>query len=364
MAVNVLYMIDNLHYGGTEKQLFELIRHLDRNRVQPVLCTLKSSAALYDELDIPKLCLDFTSFASPRSFAVAKKLSAFIIRHQVQVIQTFFQDPFLLAAMIKPFHKVKLVGSFRDLGFWRSPSESRKMRLAYPFFDGFIANSAAVKEHFVHEDGIDPGKIEVIYNGFKVDGVAQIPVQNPFASGGRVVGIVANMNRSVKRVEDFVEAAAIIYRNQPDTRFLIVGDGPQREELTALARARGLNGSIFFSGRVDNPFGFIRSFDVGVITSETEGFCNAIIEYMACGVPVVTTNVGGNPELVEEGVNGFLVPPACPDELAAKISLLLADGERRKAMGAVNAEKIRRNFAMHVMVARQSDYYESLVVNQ
>jgi glycosyltransferase involved in cell wall biosynthesis len=358
--VNILYMIDSLDHGGTERQLVELIRNIDRSRFRPHLCTLKASNRLYDELDVPKILLDFVSFHHPSIFGNLLRLSGFVRKNRIQIIQTFFQDPFLLAAMVKPFHRVKLVGSFRDLGFWRTPAETRKMHLAYPFFSGFIANSQAVKDHFVKTDGLKPDRIEVIYNGFDFDG---IPDDQPCkkADDPPVVGIVANLCRPVKRVHDFIHAAALVRKEAPRTRFVVVGDGYLRKELETLADSLGLGCSIRFTGRINNPLDVIRMFDIGVITSETEGFCNAIVEYMACGVTVVATNAGGNPELVEEGENGFLIPVGHAEILSERIVALLADKAFRSRIGEHNREKIRRDFSWPAALELQSRCYERLV---
>lgn len=359
MTVNVLYIIDSLAHGGTEKQLVQLIRHLDPEKFRPHLCTLKRSEGLYDELDIPKICLDFVSFGRPAVVKKVATLSSFIRRHRIRIVQTFFQDPFLLGAMVKPFTGVKLIGSFRDLGFWRTPSETRKMRLAYPFFSGFIANSQAVKDHFVQRDGIRAEKIQVIYNG--VDLAGFVP-RSPESFDGKnfVVGIVANLNRPVKRVQDFIQAAALVRREVQDAEFVIVGDGHLKGELETLARSLGLGGSITFTGRIENPAEVIRGFHVGVITSETEGMCNAVIEYMACGLPVVATDVGGNPELVVDGESGYLVPPAAPAILAEKIIQLARAPRLCRDMGERNAAKVHRLFPVSAMVAHQGSFYQGL----
>lgn len=356
-TTNILFIIDSLGYGGTEKQLIELIRNLDRSRFRPHLCTLKPSNILYDVLDIPKISLDFTSYTHFSLFTKILSLNRFIKANRIQIIQTFFQDPFLLAAMIKPFHRVKLIGSFRDLGFWRKRSETRKMRLAYPFFTGFIANSQAVKEHFVTTDGIRPEKIEVIYNGFdsqNLDSHSSLGCRN---NTEQIVGIVGNFNRQVKKVDDFIRAAALVNKQRPDTRFVIVGDGELRNDLERLAVQLGVLDKIQFTGRVEHPMQFVRDFSVGVITSETEGFCNAIVEYMACGIPVVATNVGGNPELVVDGENGFLVPVGSPDKLAERITCLLNDAQLRSRIGKSNEEKISKKYSIPAMIEKHSDYY-------
>lgn len=360
MPVNVLYIIDSLTHGGTEKQLVQLIRYLDPEKFRPHLCTLKSSEGLYEELEIPKLCLDFVSFGRPAIVPKVAALAAFIRQHRIKIVETFFQDPFLLGAMVKPFTGVKLIGAFRDLGFWRTAAETRKMRLAYPFFSGFIANSQAVKEHFVQRDGIRAEKIEVIYNGLDL-GVFVPKSPEDFGQEKFVIGIVANLNRPVKRVQDFILAAAIIRNEIPSARFVVVGDGHLRGGLEEMAHSLGLNDAITFTGRIENPAEILKNLHVGVITSETEGLCNAIIEYMACGLPVVATAVGGNPELVVDGENGYLVPSASPQELADKIVQLARDLRLCREMGERNAAKVQSLFPIAAMVAHQGRFYQSLM---
>lgn len=353
--INVLYLIDSLTHGGTERQVAELIRNLDRTHIQPHLCTLKPSSGLYDELDIPKVCLGFSSFASISLAGVLKKLSGFISDNQISIVQTFFQDPFLLAVLVKPFHPIKLIGSFRDLGFWRTKAESRKMRFACRFFDGYIANSQAVKNHFTAQDGLLPNRIEVIYNGIDM---ASIPLlQSCNSTSSDIVGIVANLNRPVKRVQDFVKAAAIVHKKNPGASFIIVGGGHLQPGLQSLAADLGIGHCTTFTGMVSNPLDYITTFTVGVITSETEGFCNAIIEYMACGVPVVATKVGGNQELVEENVNGYLYEPGDCHELAVDILRILVSREERERIGLENRVRIANHFSVENMISHTESFY-------
>jgi len=362
MKVNILYIIQFLGHGGTEKQLVQLIHGLDNSCFRPHLCTLMPSGGYFEELTIPKTCLQFRSFSHPSVLTKAARLSSFIRQHDIHIVQTFFQDPFLLAAMIRPLHKVKLIGSFRDLGFWRTPAATCKMRIAYPFFSGFIANSRAVKEYFVQADHIRPDKIEVIYNGLELEREIPRPAEENTVRLP-LVGIVANCNRPVKRVHDFIHAAARVRRNQKDARFIVVGDGPLRPELEELGRKLGLADVLTFTGQVATPLDFIRDFSVGVITSETEGFCNAILEYMACGVPVVATAAGGNPELVREGENGFLVPVGNVELMAERIEHLLRHNTLSEQMRRANLVRVAADFSLSRMIASHESYYDRIMEN-
>ncbi len=361
MPVNVLYLIDSLTHGGTERQLAELIRHLDQLRIRPHLCTLKPSGGLFDELAIPKICLNFSSFGSPSLFGVLKQLTSFISQNQITIMQTFFQDPCLLGAMVKPFTGIKLIGSFRDLGFWRTSSESRKMKLAYPLFNGFIANSQAVKDHFCSMDGIAPAKIQVIYNGFDLSSLPSTATLTSKLAAAPVVGIVANLNRPVKRVQDFIVAAARVHQQRPETRFMVVGGGHLQPELEQQAKSAGIDVYTRFTGMVSNPLEYIAQLTVGVITSETEGFCNSIIEYMACGLPVVASRVGGNIELVQEGENGFLYDMGNVEQLTAAIVQVLDNPAELPKVAAANRMLVRECYSVEAMVVQTCSYYAQIL---
>ena len=362
MGTGILYLIDRLAVGGTEGQLGLLLKGLDRERFQPHLGTIRPGGQKIDlPDDVPLLPLEFRSFYSPSTFFCLRQLGTYIRCHRIRIVQTFFQDPTLLAALSRLFHRAKLVGSFRDLGFWRNRRESLKMRLAYPAFSGFIANSKAVRENFVRVDGLPAQKIAVIPNC--------IVMPQPFAGsestkkgGTALVGIVANLNRPVKRVDDFLRTAALVRQRCPEAGFVIIGDGHLRSELEELSRNLGLGKSLTFAGQLNHPIDLIREFHVGVNTSETEGLSNAILEYMVCGVPVVATATGGNPELVHEGENGFLVPVGDVNLMAERIVALLGKPDLWGKMSKANLTRARLEFAPERMISSHEKYYEQLLV--
>lgn len=314
------------------------------------------------ETGLPVVDLGFRSFRHPSLLACLCRISTYVRHYKIKIVQTFFQDATLLAALSRPLHGARLVGSFRDLGFWRTSAETRKMRLAYPLFSSFIANSQAVKNHFVHVDGIRPEKIEVIYNGIDLESV-EPRIQPKANQEPAIVGIVANLNRPVKRVQDFIQAAAVVHQDFPGVHFVIIGDGYLRGRLEDLRASLALDAALEFAGLVSDPLKVIPRFDIGVITSESEGFCNAILEYMACGVPVIATDTGGNPELIHEGKNGFLYPVGNTDTLADKIVTLLKDKQLRQAISNNNIAKIHNEYSISRLLQRHYAFYEKVLNN-
>ena len=360
MKTNILFVIDRLGVGGTERQLVELMGNLDRKQFCPHLCTTLYNAQSMKGNPRPDFQLGFKSFCHPSTFLCIMALARYIRQKRIAIVQTFFQDPVVLAALSKPFHHAHLVGSFRDLGFWRNRKETLKMRIAYKAYSGFIANSNAVKDHFVNVDRIEADKIGVIHNGISV-GEREGRKNSKQNHGVPLVGIVANLNRPVKRVQDFIKAAAIVRRARPELRFLVVGDGYLRPQLEEFTKKLGINETVSFTGLAQKPLDFIHDFQVGVITSETEGFCNAILEYMACGVSVVATATGGNPEMVREGENGFLVPVGDVVRLADRILRLVGDDALRKKLSVANISKVKSEFSIQRMVSEHEAYYRRLL---
>jgi glycosyltransferase involved in cell wall biosynthesis len=356
-GIRVLYCIESMLHGGTEKQLAALIQTLDRQRVVPALCTLKPSTMDLAPLRCPVIELDFVSFRSPSAVRSMHRLRRFITRHQINVVQTFFQDPTILGvlASIATGVQVRIV-TFRDLGFWRTPMKVAQLRLVYPLVHGFIANARAVAERVHQLDAIPLDKIEIIPNGVEVP---DLPASRLDAAP--VVGIVANLDRPVKRVDLFLESARLVADALPEATFVVIGDGHLRAGLEALAQRLGIAQRVRFLGSVKAVGPEVAKFDVGVLSSDSEGLSNSILEYMASGVPTVARDVGGNAELIANGETGIIVSDDTPQALSAAIIGVLRDSVLRRRLGARAREVVRESYSIAACARRYERYYTSLL---
>jgi len=131
----------------------------------------------------------------------------------------------------------------------------------------------------------------------------------------------------------FLRAAARVRAAVPDAGFAIAGEGELMEELRALAAQLGIKDDVFFIGRCDRVADLLFASDIGVLSSKAEGFANAILEYMAAGLPVVATDVGGAREAIAEGETGYTVTSSDDEKMAVRIIELLNEPERARAMG-------------------------------
>jgi glycosyltransferase involved in cell wall biosynthesis len=174
---------------------------------------------------------------------------------------------------------------------------------------------------------------------------------------------VGNLLR-VKRHDVLLRAAADVLRQFPRARFLIIGAGTLLQELAPLAEREGIASAIRFLGEQPQVFPILQASDIGVLCSDSESLSNAIIEYMVAGLPVVCTDTGGNPELIREGVNGFLVPRNDPGAVAERLLRLLGDRGLAARMGAESRRMAEHSFSVQAMVAQTSAFYRELVSDQ
>ena len=175
-----------------------------------------------------------------------------------------------------------------------------------------------------------------------------------------LVGIIARLV-PIKDHRTLLEAASELRRSRRDVRFLIVGDGELRPLLEQRARALGLDGSAHFLGWQRDLEPIYADLDLLVLSSLNEGTPVSLIEGMAAGLPVVATEVGGVPDLVEKGKTGLLVPPKDPEALSGAMEMLLGDADRRREMGRLGREAVYPKYSDAALMDRMDRLYSSLL---
>jgi sugar transferase (PEP-CTERM/EpsH1 system associated) len=231
-----------------------------------------------------------------------------------------------------------------------------------PFVTHFVAVSEDLERYLVDAIGIDAYRVSRISNG--VDNVKFSPAIAAGSPMSRVrplvVGTVGRLDQ-IKGQDNLVEAVACLLRDSPSRRetlrVVLCGDGPARESLRAAIESRGLQDVVELLGERADVADVMRTLDLFVLPSRGEGMSNTILEAMACGLPVVATAVGGNPEIVQEGKTGYLVPPADPAELASAIARYLDDGHLRHVHGQRGRAEVERSFSLPGMVQRYATLY-------
>jgi glycosyltransferase involved in cell wall biosynthesis len=218
----------------------------------------------------------------------------------------------------------------------------------------------------VRRAGVRPDRVTVIRDAVRVE---RFDHPDPSVRGRlvalfphppeRIVGAAGRLSPE-KGFGVLVEAAAIVTRSDSEVGFIHFGDGPLRETLARRIAALGHEARFVLAGFRDDIDRFMPHWDLAVLPSFTEGLPNVVLEAYAAGVPVVATAVGGTPEAVADGVDGYLVPPGDPAALAGRILDALRLGEARKAMGQRGRERIQARFTFEVQALRYQELFDDL----
>lgn len=367
--INILYIIDELNIGGTENQLIATIALLNRNRFVPHLVCLRPSKYYFEfDTDCRKQVLCVYSLFSLNGFLKLLKLILYLRNNKVDIVQTYFFDSNLFGVLAAKLAFVKTVISCRrDLGFWYTSKLLITLRTINKLTTRILANSYAVKDNVVKCEKVSENRIDVIKNGIDINlfsrSLHKESNSKPFEALDKdyIVGIVANLNRYVKRVDVFIKSASEVLKIIPNVSFQIVGDGHLRDDLERLVEKLNIDHKISFLGRRNDIQSIIETWDIGVISSDSEGFSNSILEYMALGIPVIATNAGGNSEVIEKGVNGLLVAPGDYGAMAIGIYNLLCDSKRRSMMSDNAMSLIRREYVWNSKIKEIESYYRNLI---
>jgi len=358
----VLVLQNRFLLGGQERQTVLHLATLDRRRWQPLVRCLRLEGEHLEDLarlGVAPRSLDVRKVARPRTLWRLARLAAELRRERVALVHANDFHTNVLGTVAGRLAGVPVVVTRVDLGHVLDARRRRVLAVVSRAAAGVVVNALAIRDACL-ADGVAAERIAVVRNGIDVaafDAAASRPAGAP---GGAVVQ-VANMHHPVKGQEDLLRAMADVLREAPRARLLLVGDGARRPALERLARDLGIAERVTFAGhRRDVPALLARS-AVAVSASHAEGISNAVLEAMAARLPVVATAVGGNPELVRDGVSGFLVPPRSPARLARRIVALLGDAALARRMGEAGRAIAEREFGVEQMRRSYDELYTAVV---
>ena len=292
-------------------------------------------------------------------------------RERIQVLHThdFYSNVFGMTAGWLAAVPAR-IASRRETGGVRTPAQKRVERAAYRLAHAIVANSGAVRDALAAE-GVSRSKIRVVCNGLDLTPfgaeadaeAAAIRERAGIPAGAPLVSIVANLRLPVKDHPTFLRAARRVLDAVPDAHFAIAGEGELLQETRVLAASLGIEERVHFLGRCDRVAGLIAASRVCVLSSRSEGFSNAILEYMGGARPVVATDVGGAREAIEDGASGYVVPVGDDETMAGRVVELLLDPGLACRMGARGRKIVEERFSCEAQLQRTENLYEELMHN-
>jgi glycosyltransferase involved in cell wall biosynthesis len=357
----VFLMTDSFQIGGSERQFVALAQSLKKSEFHLRLGCLQRKGTFGDGFEkTPEYNLG-GSFLSSRAQHARLKLARDLIAEKITVAHSFdFYSNLMLIPTARLTGVPVVIGSQRQIGDLLTPLQSLAQRIVFRLCDRVVCNSHAAAERLISR-GLSLGKITIIPNGLPEAAFSETRASLPPSGGIQRVGLIARMNSPVKNHAGFLRAAAQLSHRCSKVEFLLVGDGPLRPELEALAAHLGLGSRVKFVGERQDIPGLLASMDVSVVFSHSESLSNVALESMAAGVPVVATRVGGNPEIVRDRETGLLVSPGDEEGLTGALEQLITQASLRATLGQ-NARKFASsNFTMDRVTRQYEKLYSDLL---
>jgi len=368
--IKLLHVVGRFGVGGSERQQTELIKRLPAERYEQIIAGMQNHGHFLEEIrerGVEVVNFPFNSLYNRNALRQYRSLARLIKERGIQLIHCHdFYSNIFGAIAAKLARRKTLITSRRYMGLVFSPAQRLVQRLAYSFSAAIISNSEAVARLMVRKELVPRRKIHCIYNGIDTDRFRPLPPSAQLAeslgllNGAPVVGTVARLHPR-KGQETLIRAAATIHGKHPDVRFLIVGDGPARNDLEGLAQELGVADVVVFAGERGNVPELLALMRISVLASLTESFPNAVLEAMACALPVVATNVGGVPELVTDGETGYLVPAENPDALADRIFKILDNPGLASGMGNLARKRAVEKFSCDKLIENVEALYAQVL---
>ncbi len=375
MKIGVI--VPRLNRGGTGQCVVDLASGLAGAGLEPTVVCLERMGELADTIRERGVEVIGPLKRNGNDPVAPFRLAAILRRRRFDVVHCHNWGGLVdtvLAAKVARIAAVVHTQHGLDYGFQSSPDHLRnRLRTTMKALACRGVTRVATVSHDVarmvtQEWGVPPARVSVVHNG--------VSLARGNGGGGEVraawrrelgvsdtdvlIGTVSTF-RPVKDLHTMLEAMSLLARDTPRARLVLLGDGPQREELEAMVDERGLRSVVLFPGWRNDATRLMPALDVFALSSVSEGISLALLEAMAAGVPAIATAVGGNCEVIHRPDSGLLVPPRSPADLANAMRSLADDPARRSALGAGGRRRVEEAFSLSRMIAEYEHLYQSLL---
>ena len=362
--ITIAFVSTTLNPGGAEQQWLNLIRGINKEKFRIVLICLYDLGTVGNTIKNSGIVAYSKIFKNRYSAWSVIKLIRIMQSEKVSAI-FMMHWPLLIGYVTvaaKYLGLTKIVTAVHSTDYIDRKYRSYMLdRVVFKNISSTIALSEQHKRYLSNVLKYPENKLLVISNGVNMSKFCISVDKDAFRRGPgiegnrKVVGIIGRLD-PVKRHDIFIDAAYSVCSNNKNVVFLIIGDGPERTNIEKKIESLGMTDNIKLLGhRTDVPE-LLNVIDLSVLSSDTEALPMAIIEAMAAGLPIVATNVGSLSDLVEDGMNGYLVPPDSSEALARAILKIVDNDSTALRMGQISAAQVRERFTEEIML----DKYEKL----
>lgn len=372
--LRIMHVVDRLDLGGTEKVVMKLVRGFEPEVFEHYICTLRGAAAAAGEWASGVTVLHagregaVFQFNVPRLVRIMRAVRPTIVHSRnwggIEAIVAARIARVPVAIHSEHGYELAMLSGL--------PLHRRLLRhFVYRIATAVAAVTEELRSYHAAQAWWSPEAISVLYNG--VDGQEFSPQPQVHSSVRERVGIpddamvIGSVGRMVA-LKDFttlLKAAEILVPETPNLYVVLLGSGPELSQLQDyVANSPPLAGRVIFPGAVDHVADVLNAMDIFVLPTLMEGMSNTLLEALAVGLPTVATRVGGNPEVVAEGVCGYLFAPRDVPGLVCHLRTLLQDPGLRAAFGRAARERALRHFSLDLMLRRYRDLYIDLAARR
>lgn len=368
--IKIAHIITGLGIGGAERFLRTLALAVDRKKYDLHFFCIVTGGELVPEFEklgyhvrvIP--CYNWNR-RLPFRFVVTNILKLAIIfkKEKFQIVHTHLYRANMIGRIAAILAGIPyLYATEHNTNSWKKKVDIFWDKLLARFTNKIIAVSEYVKDFTIEQEQLQPNKLLTLWHGIwvkdfdEVNGRPQTRTRLGFGLNQPIIGSIGRLVPQ-KGYRYFLEAMPKILNRFPDTQFMIIGDGPLKDELQELSKYLGLQANLKLPGFRNDIPQLLKAMDAFVMTSLWEGFGIVLIEAMACSLPVVATNVGPVPEIVKDGETGFLVEPEHADQVADSVIKLLENPELLQKLGLNGRKRLNTFFTAEKMIENLEQIY-------
>lgn len=353
--LGVAHLAYSLQTGGMERLLVEFARHADRQRFRLQFFSLTDRGPPAD--DIEGLNWPVHCFGKPSGFrwSAVRQLAKTLQQDRIRVVHTHNSGAMIYGALAAKLAGVRAVIHTRH---GQRFGATRRQNWAFALISRLIDRVVGVSEDSARQcvrEGVSAKRVRTIWNGIDL---TRFTFAGSTARGPAV--LVARLVPE-KDLPTLLEAVALVVTHEPTFRLLIAGDGPCMPEARAALDRLGLHDHVQLLGACRDVPSVLRQASLFVLSSRTEGISLTLLEAMACGLPVVATQVGGNAEVVQHGQTGWLVPAGDPRQLADAVERLWRAPDQCRQFGEAGHQRVVQHFDVKRMVRQYEDLYREVL---
>lgn len=368
--MNIAHLTYDMRIGGTEKVIANIIQGSDKNScTHQILCIEEPLGPFGEELKEQGIQVTCWHRAAGFDISLIRNIRKFIKANDIDILHCHQYTPWSYGALACIGLCTKVL--FTEHGRFYPDTSSTKRRFINPvlhkFTSAVTAISAATKQALVDYEFLPQNSIEVIYNGIKPlsyedsdkEVVERLRAEHNVAKSTLLIGTVARLD-PIKNHALMIDATSQLIKKGVDIHLIIVGDGEMRDEIDSQIDKLDLHGNVTLTGYITHPKNYLQLFDIFLLTSFSEGTSMTLLEALSLGLPVIVTNVGGNPEIVEHNQQGIVIDNDDLDGLTQAIEML-TNTETRRQMSKSGKARFDTYFTDKVMVEAYEQLYVKLL---